>query len=293
MSEFYRRNYYKRKTKILALKRKIGYAKRRIRRLRMLVRVTLIFALLYFSYRVLNAHYWHLNPNDVLNMKNNVVTIEGNLITPEYKITDIIKTSDIEEGQIFKFQTKNMEDNISNLQSVRRAYVRRFWFPARIIVYVDELTPVFLISPNPDSAPISAITKEGTFIGREFMPIPSKFKTVKILSYGNDDDYEKWDKKRVDEILKFIRTIETYSKERFEYLDLRNKNDIYVKLEDELLRIGVFDDTLKERIKGIPTILPKAKTLKQKVKYIDLRWQEANYIKLEGDSTQNASENQE
>ena len=48
-----------------------------------------------------------------------------------------------------------------------------------------------------------------------------------------------------------------------------------------MLRIGSIDDTLKDRIKSIPTILPEAKTLKQKVKYIDLRWKNTNYIKLD------------
>ena len=293
MENFESRQHYKRKAKAYKLKRKIGCAKRRISRIRMLIRVTLIFGLLYFSYRALNAHWWILNPDDVLSMKKNAVKVEGNLITPEYKITDIIKTSDIEKTEIYKISTKQMEDNISSLQSVKKAYVRRFWFPARIVVYVDEVTPVFLITPNPDAAPISAITKDGGFMGREFMPIPSKFKTVKIISYGNVDDYEKWDKKRVDEILKLIRTIEAYSKEPVEYIDLRNKNDVYVKLKDELLRVGVFDETLNDRIKWIPTILPEAKNLKQKVKYIDLRWKDAYYIKYEGASAPKPVENQE
>ena len=296
MEDFERRIYYKRKARIVKLKRQIGYARRRIRRLRMLIRVALIFGLLYFSYRALHAHYWILNPDDILSLKKGVVTIEGNDITPEYKITDIIKTADVEKEQIFKFSTKAMEDSISSLQSVKKAYVRRFWFPARIAVYIDEAVPVFLIAPNPEAAPISAITRDGGFIGREFMPIPSKFKTIKILSYGNQDDYEKWDKKRVDEILKFIKIIEIYSKEKVVYLDLRNKNDVYIQLEDELLRIGIFDEAAKERIKSIPTILPEAKNLKQKVKYIDLRWSDASYIKLEGESApkaDEASQNQE
>ena len=44
------------------------------------------------------------------------------------------------------------------------------------------------------------------------------------------------------------------------------------------------DDNLDDRIKWIPTILPEIKTLKQKVKYIDLRWKGANYIKLDSEN---------
>lgn len=281
MTEFDRRQYYRRKSKIMKLKRKVALAMKRIRRIRMLVRVFLIFLLLYSSYKILNLQAWYINPDDVLNMNPYVVKIEGNSITPLYKISDIIRTSDIPNVQIFRLSTKNLEENLSKLQSVKKAYVRRFWFPARIIVIVEERIPVFLISPNIESAPISAVTIDGHFIDREYMPIPSKYKTTKILSYGTDDDYENWDKKRVDEILRFIKTVETYSKQRVEYLDFRNKNDIYVKLKDVSLRIGALDDTIYERIKTIPTILPEALSLKQKVKYIDLRWRESSYIKLD------------
>ncbi len=286
MNEFERKLYYKRKYKILKMRRKISSARKDIRKLRMLIRVSLIAGIIFFSYKVLTLSMWRLNPDDILNMNPSVVQIEGNLITPKNKIADIVRTADIPSEQIFKFNTKQLEDEISELQSVKKAYVRRFWFPARLIVFIDEVTPVFVIAPNVDSMPISAVTKEGKFIGREYMPIPSKFKTVKILSYGNQDNYEKWDKKRIEDILKFIKTVEVYSKEKVQYLDFRNKNDVYVKLDNELLRVGIFDDTTKDRIKWIPTILPEAKNLRQKVKYIDLRWKDAYYIKYEDKETQ-------
>ena len=264
------------------MKRKIANAKKRIRRFRMLLRVSLIFGLVYLSYQLLGLSAWYINPADVVSLKPDVIRIEGNLITPEYKIADIVRREDAPNEQIYKYSTKNVEESIMRLQSVKKAYIRRFWFPARIIVFIEERTPVFLIAPNDESAPISAITEDVYYIDREYMPIPSKFKTTKILSYGtNDDDYENWDKKRVDELIKLTKTIEAYSKQKVIYIDLRNQNDIYVKLDDVMLRIGSIDDTLKDRIKSIPTILPEAKTLKQKVKYIDLRWKNTNYIKLD------------
>ena len=286
MKDFERKLYFRRKSKISKLKRKVFNAKKRIRNLRMLIRITIIFGLIFLSYWILTLHAWYLNPEDVEKVNPELIKVEGNLITPEYKILDLIRTAEIPNKPIYKFSTKTLEDSMSELEPVKKAYVRRFWLPARLTVYIDELTPVFLISPNEEAQPIAAITKEGKFIGREFMPIPSKFSTIKILSYGNEDDYEKWDKKRIDELLKFIRTIEAYSKEKVTYLDLRSKNDIYVMLEDELLRLGAYDDTIKDRIKWIPTILPKVRTLKQKVKYVDLRWKDAYFIKLENGEMQ-------
>ena len=63
------------------------------------------------------------------------------------------------------------------------------------------------------------------------MPIPPEFNATKILTYGlAGDDYEQWDKKRVDEILKLIKTIEAYSKQDVKYVDLRNPKDVYVQI---------------------------------------------------------------
>lgn len=294
MGEFNRRQYYRRKSKIVKMKRKIALARKRIRRLRMLLRVALIFGLLYFSWWILNLSAWYLNPEDITNLNLSVVKIEGNIITPEQKISDIVKSSETTDEQIFKYSTKTLEYELSELQSVRKAYVRRFWFPARIIVFIEERTPVFLIAPNEDTAPIAAVTKDGRHMDREYMPVPSKFKTTKILSYGTgEDDYENWDKKKVDEILRFIKKIETYSGQKVIYIDLRNRSDIYVKLDEVMLRLGAFDDTLDDRIKWIPTILPEAKTLKQKIKYIDLRWKDAKYIKYDTDTEASPSQKEE
>ena len=280
MSEFARNLYYRRKSKIVKMKRKVANAKRRIRRFRMLLRVGMIIFLLWASYKILNLDGWYLNPDKVMEMDPNTVQIEGNIITPEYKISDIIRTTEMPEEQIFKYSTKPLEESLSTLQSVKRAYVRRFSFPARIFVFTEEREPVFLIAPNDETPPISAVTKDGYYIDREFMPIPSKFKTTKILSYGTGgDDYENWDKKRVDEILKLIKKVETYSKQKVLYLDLRNKNDVYIKLEEVLLRLGTIDETTDSRINRIPTILPKVKEMQEDdIKYIDLRWKDSFYI---------------
>lgn len=276
---------YRRQSRVLKLKRRIALAKKRIRRFRMLIRVALIFGLLYVSYRAMNFHFWYLNPNDLMDMNPNVIKIEGNEIAPERKISDILRTQEPPDEQIYKYSTKSIEQSLLTIETIKKAYVRRFWFPARLIVYVEERTPVFSIAPNPESMPISAITSDGHYIGSEYMPIPSKFKTTKILSYGvGGDDYEKWNQARVDDILKFIKLIEAYSKEKIEYLDLRNQNDIYVKLQTVLLRLGAIDDTIEDRIKSVPTILPQINTLHQKVKYVDLRW-DTNYIKLDDGRT--------
>ena len=282
MSETTTRRYYKRKADIIKMKRKVANAKKRIRYIRMFLRVSLIVLLCYFSYWILNLNMWYINPKDIMDFNPGTVKIEGNLITPSYKVADIIRREEAPDEQIFKFSTKQMEESLSHLQSVKKAYIRRFWFPARLIVFVEERTPVFIIAPNDESAPIAAVTEDGHYIDREYMPIPTRYKTTKILSYGlNNDDYENWDKKRVNELLILIKTIEAYSKQKVIYLDLRKQDDVYIKLEDIMLSIGKIDESLSERIKRIPTIIAGTKASKEKIEYVDLKWQNSTYfIKL-------------
>lgn len=275
--------YYRRKLRANKMRRRIISAKNAIRNLRALIRVGLIFGFIYFGIWVLKLPQWFIDPVLLSMADESVVKIEGNLITPKYKIIDLVKQTQLPNTQVFRLDTRELERNITQLQPIKKVYVRRYWFPARLNVLVEERVPVFLIAPNLQTEPISAITIDGVFIDREYMPIPKKFKATKILTYGiRGDDYEQWDKKRVDEILKLIKTIEAYAKKEVKYVDLRNPKDVYIQIGDIMLRLGEINESIYNRTKWIATILPEAQNkYGRKIKYIDLRWEDARYIKLD------------
>lgn len=278
--------YYRRKLRANKMRRRIIAAKNSIRNIRALIRVGLIFAIIYFGFWTLKLPQWFIDKDLLAVADDSVVMIEGNLITPKYKIIDLVKQTELPHTQVFRLDTRELERNITQLQPVKKVYVRRYWFPARLNILVEERVPVFLIAPNLETEPISAITIDGVFIDREYMPISPKFNTTKILTYGlAGDDYEQWDKKRVDEILKLIKTIEAYSKRDVKYVDLRNPKDVYVQIGDIMLRLGEINESIYNRTKWIATILPEAQNkYGGKIKYIDLRWEDARYIKLDNNS---------
>jgi len=278
--------YYRRKLRANKMRRRIISAKNAIRNFRALIRVGLIFLFIWFGIWVLKLPQWFIDPILLAMADESVVKIEGNLITPKYKIIDLVKQTELPHTQVFRLDTRELERNITQLQPVKKVYVRRYWFPARLNILVEERVPVFLIAPNLQTSPISAITIDGVFIDREYMPIPPKFKATKILTYGiGGDDYEQWDKKRVDEILKLIKTIEAYAKTDVKYVDLRNPKDVYVQIGDIMLRLGEINESIYNRTKWIATILPEAQSkYGGKIKYIDLRWEDARYIKLDNNA---------
>ena len=283
--------YYRRRLKANKMKRMIASRRASIRNFRRLLRLVLIVLVVLFIIKVLRLGGWYLNQDLLSIADERVIKIEGNVITPKYKIIDLVRQVQLPNVQIFRLDTTEMEKNILRLQPVKKVYIRRFWLPARNNIIVEERTPVFLIAPSIDAAPIYAITTDGVFIDREYMPISPKFKTYRILTYGiRGDDYEKWNKKRVDEILCLTKAFETYSGQNVQYIDLRNPSDVYIKLDKVLIRFGEINDTALKRAKWIATILPETQKFKQKIKYIDLRWEDAHYIKLDDPSAQSAAQ---
>lgn len=274
--------YYRRRLKANKMRRLIASRRSAIRNFRVLLRILLIIFIILFAFKVLKLSGWYLNQDLLAVADERVIKIEGNAITPKYKIVDLIRQVQLPYVQVFRLDTTEIENNLLKLKPIKKVYVRRLWNPARINIIIEERTPVFLITPALDAEPISAITTDGVFIDREYMPISPKFHTYKIITYGvRGDDYEKWNKQRVDEILMLTKSIETYGGQKVEYIDLRNPNDVYIKLEKVLIRFGEINDTALKRAKWVATILPEVAKFKQKIKYVDLRWDDAHYIKLE------------
>lgn len=273
--------YYQRRLKANKIRRLISARRRQIRLLRVLIRLCLIAAAIYLGITILKLPNWHISHVKLLNNTEEVVKIYGNDITPTHKIIDMIRQSELKDVGIYRLKTKNLEENIKKLEPVKNVYIRRFWLPARILIVLEEREPKFLISPDIESEPVSIVTGDGVFIGREYMPLNKKYRAIKVLGYetGNNE-YNMWDQKRVDEIDRIIKIAETYSNQNVQYLDLRNPRDIYIQLDEVLLRIGAIDDTTEKRLEFLVTIMPQLTEFRQRTKYIDLRWAESAYIKL-------------
>ena len=273
--------YQKRRLKVNKIKRQIASNRAFFVRLRILLAFFMILAISYFCYWALKLPQWYIDSNKLLVASPEVLKIQGNIITPDYKIINMVRQTQLPHVQIFRLDTTELENNISQLASIKKVYVRRYWFPARLVINVDERTPAFLLAPNLESEPNSALTTDGVLIDHDYLPFNSSIKAKKLLTYGVRDGHDEvWDKKRVYEILKLIKIIEAYSNQEVQYIDLRNQKDVYVMLKEYLIRIGEINESSTSRAKWIASILPEAKKYNQKVKYIDLRWEDSYYLRL-------------
>ena len=254
-----------------------------MQRFRVLLSLVLVVLICYCGIKVLKLPQWYIDSTKLIEADPSVIKIQGNLITPTYKIVNMIRQTQLPYTQIFRLKTNELENNILLLQSVKKVYVRRYWFPARLVIVLDERVPAFLLAPNLESEPNSALTTDGVLIDHDYLPFNPSIKAKKLLTYGIKDGVDEvWDKKKVEEILKLVRAIETYSNQEVVYVDLRNQKDVYIMLQEYLIRFGEIDDTALKRAKWIASILPEARKIEQKIKYIDLRWEDSHYLRLEG-----------
>ena len=255
-----------------------------INRVRALFNFVFVLFLIFALFKTVTLKQWYLNKDAFKKANSSYLKIFGNSITPDYQILNSLRFIQLPNKPIYLLKTKPLKEQLLKLSPVNEVYVLRYWFPARLEIIIEERNPILTIAPSEKVTPIAFFTQDGKLIGREYMPLPKGIKTYKILSYGTKgDDYRKWDIKKINELENLGRTIELYSKEPVEYIDLRNPKDVYVKIKSNFLRIGELNNTTLNRVKYIQSILPEAKTLENNIKYIDLRWEEAYYIKLEGE----------
>lgn len=274
-------SYVKHRMQKNKMERKVRQTQMWISRLRIIVRLIIIALMILFGYKLLKCHQWYLNKDIFNSLDNPRLEILNNKIVPSYKVLSALRRSDIPNVPIYRLDTTEMQTNIMQLDPIKNVYIRRFWFPARLQIIVEEQTPVLTISPAPNVSPIAFFTSEGKLIGRDYLPLNKSFNTVSVISYGTKgDDYRKWDKDKINIMRNIAKAVEEDSNEKVQYIDYRNPNDIYVKIQTVTLRIGVLDPNVFDRIKRISSILPQVKMLDKPIKYVDLRWKNANYIKL-------------
>lgn len=253
-----------------------------LKRFRKLLRFFMVLLLIFGLFCSLKLKYWYMSKNAFNSVHNGSLEIVNNNIVPSVKILRALRQNPVPNVPIYLYNTDVLKKDILLLDPIEDVYIRRFWLPARLLVIVKERKPIITIAPAPDVEPIAFFAKGGKLIGKDYLPLNPKYKTIRVLSYGvRGDDYRQWNPDKVAMIEKLAKAIEDASKSNIEYIDYRNPRDVYVKLPEVNIRLGDVDETIYKRIKRLPSILPQIVNLDKKIKYLDLRWDNANYIKLE------------
>jgi len=255
-----------------------------ISRLRVFLRlVAIAFLGLCFIYLAKN-HGWYLPKDSFNTYPNQHLQFEGNSLTPNINLLNAVRKIKIPNKPVYRMDTAQFEREIKKISTVKHVYVKRFAFPASLKIVIEEKTPVVSIAPNELVPPLAVFADDGTLIGREFIPPGRQLPTYKVLTY---EDYYHWNKKQIDYLQFLAKTAEMYSNEQVEYIDLRNPDDVRVKIQTVSIRLGQLNRSVFKRLKKISAILPQTVNLNTKIDYIDLRWEDSAYIKLKNKNGKN------
>ena len=275
-SRYYRDHRYKQKK----LERRVRKSQRRLNKLRAFLKLFLFLSLIVLCYSLLKLPQWRLHVNAFDSLNSPALEIVNNKIVPSQKVLSALRRNQVSTKPIFLVKTDNLKESIKQLEPVQDVYIRRFGFPARLKIIVVERTPALTIAPDIEVEPIAFFSSDGKLIGRDYMPLPEQYNTVRVITYGVGDDYRNWDKTKVLNFKKLALMIEDASGEPVEYIDYRTPTDVYVKIPTVNIRLGSFNAGVYDKISRLRTLVPQVKMLNKKIKYLDLRW-DSNFIKLD------------
>ena len=274
------RYHQKRRLQQAKLHRKVRRSQKRINQARIFLKLFILILITALCYVILKMPQWRLHVNAFDKLDSPALQIVNNKIVPSQKVLSALRRNQVSTRPIFLVKTDNLKESIMKLEPVQDVYIRRFWFPARLQIIVIERTPAITIAPDIEVPPIAFFSSDGKLIGRDYMPLPDEYKTVRVITYGSGDDYRNWDKTKVNNFKRLAALVEADSGEEVEYIDYRNPKDVYVKIPTVNIRLGSFNAGVYDKIHRLPTLIPQVKMLNKKIKYLDLRW-ESNFIKLD------------
>lgn len=259
--------------------RKLRKKRKKLTQLKSFLKFVVVVILIVLSYMIIKMPQWYL-PVDAFNHPEKNIEIVNNKIIPDYVIYDSIKGLKTQQLPIFLIKTKPVMQRIYKIPVIKKAYIRRYGFPARLQIIIRERTPIAILKPDLKKPPIAFFTSDGVLVtNKRYMNIPDE-NILKIITTPKDLN-KKITAKKIQEIERVVKAVETYSNEKVEYIDIRKSNDVFVKIHTINIRLGVLDSTVYERIKRIYTILPQISNVDSRIKYIDLSWDKVNYLKLQ------------
>lgn len=262
------------------IERKIRKKRKKVKQLKSFLRFVSFIVVIFLGYYFLKLPQWYLPKDTFSNLNSKNIEIINNDIVPDYVMRKSMKNLYVPKLPIFLVKVNPIKKELFKIPVIKNIYVRRYGFPARIQIIVRERVPIALIKTDLNAKPAAFFTNDGILIPfNNYMNLMSAKTALKILT-NKPQLGKEWTVQKVQEVEKIVKAVETYSGEKVEYIDLRNPNDVYVKIQTTSIRLGQLDSTVFERIKRIYTILPQIEEVDSQIKYIDLSWDKVNYLKL-------------
>lgn len=297
MTEEYRKNNYndeqqgtfdeftsiKNTAKRKKIERKLRKKRKKVNHIKTFFSTVLLVLLIIGGYEFFKLPQWYLPKDTFSNPLSERIEIVNNKIVPTYVIQKELKDLEVSRLPIFMVSVTPIKKALYQIPVMKKVYARRYGFPARVQIIVRERVPVAIIKNDINAKqPIAFYTTDGVLVtNKRYMHLSGTGQNLLQILTSSSNLQKDLPFDKYKEIEKIVQSVETYSNEKVEYIDIRKPNDVYVKIKTTSIRLGTLDNTVYERIKRIYTILPQISEVNSKIKYIDLSWDRVNYLKLQ------------
>lgn len=262
-------------------------------RLKTFLRFVLFLFLVGSIYVLITLQGWYLKEDTFSKPNGQTVEFINNKIIPLNILYNSLRELHVAHVPIFIMPVTQIKNELEKIPAIKEVYVRRYGFPARIQIIVREREPIAVIKTELNKIPVAFVTEDNKMVtNKNFMHLAESDSTLRIL-VKNPEFRKDWTVERVRYIEKIAKEVETYSGEKVQYVDMRNPNDVYIKIKSTNIRLGVLDSLVFERIKRIRDILPKLGNVSEKIKFVDLSWDKVNYLKLQNDKEEKEQKEQQ
>lgn len=273
------------------IERKIRKKRKQINRLKAFTRFLLFLLIVFLGYEFVMLPQWYLPKDAFTKRDGKVIQVVNNHIVSTPIIYDSLKNLYVSKYPIFMMKVGPIKHELYKIPVIKNIYVRRYGFPARIQIIVRERIPMVVIKNQLSAKPIAFYTTDNVLVtNKKYMDNAENDSTLTVLTNQRIIGKE-WNESKIRNIENIAKSVELYSGEKVQYIDMRNSNDVYVKIETVNIRLGTLDSTVFDRIKRIYTILPQIENVDSRIKYIDLSWDKVNYLKLNNDKPKPKEDN--
>lgn len=255
-------------------------------RLKTLLRFLLFLFLTSGIYILITLPGWYLREDAFSKPNGQTVEIINNKIIPLNILYNSLRELRVTHIPIFIMPVTPIKNELEKIPAIKEVYVRRYGFPARIQIIIREREPMAVIKTDLNKIPVAFVTEDNKMVtNKNFMHLAESDSTLRIL-VKNPEFRKDWTVEKVRYIEKIAKETETYSGEKVQHVDMRNPNDVYIKIKSTNIRLGVLDSSVFERIKRIHDIMPKLNSYDGKIKFVDLSWDKVSYLKLKNEKEQ-------
>ncbi len=192
------------------------------------------------------------------------IEVKSNKVVTDQQVKDSLKSAVF--APLYTLDPKQMENQVSELKAVKRAFVRRYAFPEpKIVVEIQEEVPWATFSLSPESPPQAVIAQTGKMIPIKDFP---NIEQPALQIYGTPT--MKLTPETVGQWASWISFISQQTKEPVNNVDMRKPFDVRVQNGVYNLKLGTPDMSLTRRLGRLSSILTAVEPLKDRLIYIDL-----------------------